>query len=380
MTILTASALTKTFGPHSVLAGVDLSIHQGERVGLVGANGSGKSTLARILAAQDTPDTGEVAVRRDARVMYLAQEPDARSRAHGARYRADGPDHLVGRPSERYEQASRELEQGVTGRSRQGPRRRRPRPTPRSSSSAASTSPTVRSPCSALSACAIRKRKVGSMSGGEQRRVALARLLVAEPELAILDEPTNHLDIDAIEWLETHLADQFRGAVLLISHDRYFLDGVVDRTLEVERGKIFGYEGGFADYLRGKAERIALAERTEQNRQNFLRKELDWLSRSPPARTTKQQARIERAEQAVASRPAPKAQKLELELATARGGKSILDLERVSIDSPAEARAPRRLITTSRCTSRRASGSASWVPTAAARAPCCGRSSASTRS
>jgi ATP-binding cassette subfamily F protein uup len=193
---------------------------------------------------------------------------------------------------------------------------------------------------SVLSALQVRDTSalVGSMSGGERRRVALARLLVAQPELAILDEPTNHLDIDAIEWLETQLADHYRGAVLLISHDRYFLDGVVDRTLEIEGGKIFGYQGGFADYLRGKAERLAIAERTEQNRQNFLRKELDWLSRSPPARTTKQRARIERAEQAIERRPPAASKKLDLQLAAARAGKSVLDLERVSLDTPDGAR------------------------------------------
>ena len=343
MTILTASALTKSFGPHSVLSGVDLSIHQGERVGLVGANGSGKSTLARILVGADTPDTGEIAVRRDARVLYLAQVPAV----DPTRTALDTV--LMGlttwwQARERYEQASSELERGVAS--------------DLDKVLAAQTKAYAEMEqfggfdvshraLSVLGSLGVRdpEAQVGNMSGGEQRRVALARLLVAEPDLAILDEPTNHLDIDAIEWLETHLAETFRGAVLLISHDRYFLDGVVDRTLEVERGKVYGYEGGFADYLRGKAERIALAERTEQNRQNFLRKELDWLSRSPPARTTKQQARIERAEQALQNRPAPKAQKLELELATSRGGKSILDLERVSIDSPAEARAPRRLIT-----------------------------------
>jgi len=186
---------------------------------------------------------------------------------------------------------------------------------------------------------------VGTLSGGERRRVALSRVLVAEPDLAILDEPTNHLDIDAISWLESYLADQYRGAVLLITHDRYFLDGVVDRTLEVERGRVYGYEGGFADYLRGKAERIAMAERTEQNRQNFLRKELDWLSRSPPARTTKQRARIERAESAVADRPAAKAKKLDLELVGTRAGKTILSMNRVCIDTPLGASPMRRLIT-----------------------------------
>ncbi|HEX6241546.1 MAG TPA: ATP-binding cassette domain-containing protein, partial [Polyangiales bacterium] len=128
--------------------------------------------------------------------------------------------------------------------------------------------------------------------------------------------------------------EHYRGAVLLITHDRYFLDGVVDRTLEVDGGKLYGYQGGFADYLRGKAERVALAERTEENRQNFLRKELDWLSRSPPARTTKQQARIARAEEALANKPVAASKKLDLALTTARGGKSILDLEQITLHAP----------------------------------------------
>ncbi|MDB4985842.1 MAG: transporter ATP-binding protein, partial [Myxococcaceae bacterium] len=146
----------------------------------------------------------------------------------------------------------------------------------------------------------------------------------------------------AIEWLELHLADTFRGALLLITHDRYFLDAIVDRTLEVERGKVFSYDGGFGDYLAAKAERMALAERTEQNRQNFLRKELDWLSRGPPARTTKQQARIDRAESAVAAKPVSKAKELDLQLATSRSGKSVLDLDHVTIDSPPDAQGNKR--------------------------------------
>ena len=328
--ILTASGLTKSFGPHNVLSGVDLSIHQNERVGLVGKNGSGKSTLAKLLAGEEVADTGEIALRRDARVMYLAQEPkldETKSALEtvlagligwwSAKQKHDQASALLAR-NEQVEQALKQQEEAHAELEQHG---------------GFDVSHRARAVLSALS---VRDPNglVGNMSGGERRRVALARLLVAQPELAILDEPTNHLDIDAIEWLETHLADQYKGAVLLISHDRYFLDAVVDRTLEVESGRMYGYDGGFGDYLRGKAERLALAERTEANRQNFLRKELDWLSRSPPARTTKQQARIDRAQEAVGNRPAPQAKKLDLQLQTARSGKSVLDIEDVCIDAP----------------------------------------------
>jgi len=344
VTVLTAQGLTKSFGPHSVLAGVDLAIDSNERVGLVGANGSGKSTLARILAARDVADTGEIAVRREARVMYLEQEPELDPAYNvldtvlmGMRAWWDA--------KLRYEAANVALEAGPSGDSLE-------RAIKQQTEALAELEQhggfdMSHRALSIMSALGVREPEaaVDRLSGGEKRRVALARVLVAEPELAILDEPTNHLDIDAIEWLELHLAETFRGALLLITHDRYFLDAIVDRTLEVERGRVHSYDGGFGDYLMAKAERMALAERTEQNRQNFLRKELDWLSRSPPARTTKQKARIDRAEAAKGARPAQKTKELDLQLATARSGKSVLDLDHVTIDSPEDAQGrTRRLI------------------------------------
>jgi ATP-binding cassette subfamily F protein uup len=341
VTILTATGLTKSYGPHVVLQGVDLAIDEGERVGLVGENGSGKSTIARILAGKETADSGERAVRREARVMYLEQEPQL-DPAYDVLETV-----LMGLGSwwlakERYEAASKDLE---AGRDLEAALARQTSALADMERDGGFT--VSHRALSVTNSLGVRDphARVDRLSGGEKRRVALARLLVAEPHLAILDEPTNHLDIDAIEWLESHLADTYRGSVLLITHDRYFLDGVVDRTLEIERGVMYGYQGGFADYLRGKAERIALAERTEQNRQNFLRKELDWLSRSPSARTTKQRARIDRAESAVASKPQAEKGKLDLELTTTRSGKSVLDLDHIALDTPAEARDQRRLVT-----------------------------------
>lgn len=174
--------------------------------------------------------------------------------------------------------------------------------------------------------------KVRTMSGGEQRRVALARLLVSAPDLAVLDEPTNHLDAETIEWLERFLREDFRGAVLLITHDRYLLDNVVTRTLEVENGTVHDYDGGYRSFLERKAERQAHAERTEQNRQNFLRRELEWLRRQPKARSTKQSARVGRAEAALSiSKPKPE-RTAEFELDRLATGKTVLEARGLAVE------------------------------------------------
>jgi ATP-binding cassette subfamily F protein uup len=177
-------------------------------------------------------------------------------------------------------------------------------------------------------------RETGALSGGQKRRVALAQVLVGAPDVMILDEPTNHLDADTIDWLERHLAEEFRGAVLLVTHDRWLLDRVADRTLEVERGAVYSYDGGYAEYLGAKAERLMLAERTERNRQNFLRKELDWLARQPKARTTKQKSRIGRAEAARDVQVVRDDAAIVLTADIAEVGKSILDLRGITLTVP----------------------------------------------
>ena len=174
--------------------------------------------------------------------------------------------------------------------------------------------------------------KISSLSGGEQRRVALARVLISSPDLAILDEPTNHLDAETIEWLEEYLIDEYKNAILLITHDRYLLDRVAQRTVEVANGEVYSYDGGYQLYLEQKAERLAHMERTESNRQNFLRKELEWLSRQPKARSTKQKARIDRAETAKAVTGPKLDRTATLELDVVRSGKTILELRDLRVE------------------------------------------------
>jgi ATP-binding cassette subfamily F protein uup len=177
-------------------------------------------------------------------------------------------------------------------------------------------------------------RAVGTLSGGERRRVALAKLLVASPDLAILDEPTNHLDADTIDWLEKYLVETFRGSVLMVTHDRWVLDAVCTRIFELDRGTLTEFEGNYTDFVEKKAELIAHEERVEQNRQNFLRRETAWLRRGAKARTTKQKARIQRAEAVIADKPREEVAKVNLgglDGNVARLGKSILDLENVAV-------------------------------------------------
>jgi ATP-binding cassette subfamily F protein uup len=334
LSIVAAHGLQKGYGNHIVLRSADLIIEPAERVGVVGLNGAGKSTLGKLLAGVEQPDAGSIARRRGARIEYLEQVPRfdgtltaeqavtqgltawneavARHATASAALGESGADH--DRLLQEQAAAAEEVER-LGGWDQQHRVR------------------------AVLQHLGVQRHDglVGEMSGGEQRRVALARLLVSRPDLAILDEPTNHLDAETVEWLEQHLMDEFPGAVLLITHDRYLLDNVAQRTVEVADGEAFSYDGGYERFLEQKAERLAHAARTEQNRQNFLRRELEWLRRMPKARTTKQKARIERAESA---RDAPKLKQektVELSLDVSRAGKTLLELRDVTLQIEARA-------------------------------------------
>jgi ATP-binding cassette subfamily F protein uup len=326
--IVSARQMSKAYGAASLFSDVSLTVRTGERVGLIGNNGTGKSTLLRILAGVETADSGIVERRRERTVLYLPQEPFLDPAAT--------PRRLVERglvewhaATNRHAELTRALEAAGSDAARQV-----------LVDEQASVAETVEHlggwakdhvAIEMLAHLGVRDvdREVGSMSGGERRRVALAELLVAEPSLAILDEPTNHLDAGTVEWLETYLAEEFRGAVLLVTHDRYVLDAIADRIVELEHGRLTEFSGGYGDYLEQKAELVAHAERVEQNRLNLLRRERAWLLRGAKARTTKQKARIQRAEALERGKPPDEHDRVKLaglESGAARTGKSILDL------------------------------------------------------
>ncbi|HLV20189.1 MAG TPA: ABC-F family ATP-binding cassette domain-containing protein [Polyangiaceae bacterium] len=330
MSLISVRGLSKSYGSRALFAQVALTVSAGERVGLIGANGAGKSSFLRVLAGLEAPDEGTIELGRGARVAYLAQEPvldpEATPRQLVERAMADWHAAVA-----RYQTLSEQLAEN---------------PTPLLVEQQAELAETIeRLGGFRREHLAERRlldlgvleldRPVASMSGGERRRIALAQLLVSEPDLAILDEPTNHLDTGTIEWLERHLADEFRGAVLMVTHDRYVLDAVVDRVVELEAGRLQEYTGAYAEYLEQKAERLAHAERVEQNRLNLLRREQAWLRRGAKARTTKQKARIKRAQGVMSEAPAKQAAAIDfggLERGAARLGKTVLELDGVGLE------------------------------------------------
>ncbi|MEN9578655.1 MAG: hypothetical protein RJA70_1664 [Pseudomonadota bacterium] len=329
MSLLSAHDLTKSYGAVTILNGVSVTLSRGERVGLVGNNGAGKSTLARILSGQEVADTGELMQERGSRVGYLAQVPildetlTARQTAalgllawSRVKERYDElSERLSTAPAEEADDLLREQEVNANELERLGGWDQEHRIS------------------SLLQHLQVPNENalIGQLSGGEKRRVSLCQLLLSAPDLMVLDEPTNHLDTETSDWLERYLLDQFKGALLLITHDRYFLDRLVNRTLEVHQGALISFDGGWEEYLLAKAERADLDSRTESNRQNFLRREIEWLRRQPKARGTKQKARTQRAEEALGKGPSGGPKDLNLSVTSRRQGHDILEFDHVQM-------------------------------------------------
>lgn len=330
MPVVSARGLAKTFGAHTVLHDVQVTIRRGSRVGVVGPNGAGKSTLASILGGQLEADDGVVEYRRGARVRYLAQDPKLTPGLTATEAVLQSLDDWSA-ARKRYEDATARIEATDN-------------PSDAlilEQSSAADEVERLGGWDRAHEVSAILEQLgltnpdalVETLSGGQRRAVALTAVLVAEPDILILDEPTNHLDIRAIEWLEEHLKRRHRGAVLLVTHDRTLLDRVAEHTWEVRDGVVTEYEGGYDAYLNARAEREEMAERTEANRRNFLRQELEWRRRQPKARSGKQKARLRRIDDAVADAPKTRTdQAVRLETAAPRSGKVLVELRKLTLE------------------------------------------------
>ena len=271
--------LSKAYpGGKKVLENIHLSFYPDAKIGVLGVNGSGKSTLLRIMAGIDKEFTGEAWVAEGARVGYLPQEPQLDRDARRARQRHAGRRGEAGDPRS-LQRARHELFR--RDRRRDDPAcRTRSRPRTSGISTPRSTRRWTR--------CAARRttRDVDKLSGGERRRVALCQLLLEQPDLLLLDEPTNHLDAETVDWLEGHLRN-YPGAILIVTHDRYFLDNVTGWILELDRGRGIPYEGNYSAWLEQKQKRLQQEGREDEARQRALEREQEWIAASPQARQAK---------------------------------------------------------------------------------------------
>jgi len=291
--------MTKTFpgAPKPVLNNINLQFYQGSKIGIVGPNGAGKSTLIKIMAGIDTDFVGEAWPGENISVGYLEQEPQLNPKKtvlenvkDGAREIADLVDrfneisNLMADPPEDADFDALMEEMGTLQEKIDA-------------ADGWTLDNQLELAMEALR-CPPGDSSVENLSGGEKRRVALTRLLLQKPDILLLDEPTNHLDAESVEWLENHLKE-YAGAVLMITHDRYFLDNVVGWILELDRGKYFPYEGNYSTYLEKKAKRLEQENREESGRQKAIKDELEWIRQGPKGRQTKSKARIAKFDQLV---------------------------------------------------------------------------------
>lgn len=285
--------VSKSFGIRPLLDSVTLGVSEGERIAVVGRNGAGKSTLLHVMAGVQAPDSGRVTLGTDVHHALVSQSEPV------------DPEMTVGQ----WIVPGQEVHEWAT-------------------------SPRVREVLTGLLGGfdeALLQRRLAQMSGGERRRVQLARALIADLDLLLLDEPTNHLDVEIVAWLADHLLSRPKVAVVVVTHDRWFLDALCDRTWEVVGGNVEEYDGGYSAYVLAKAERSRQAAASEARRQNLLRKELAWLRRGAPARTSKPKFRIDAANELIATEPPPRDSTQLLAFAGARLGKTVYELHDMTI-------------------------------------------------
>lgn len=297
MILLNAENLSKGYSDRQLLDGCSLAVNEGDKIGLIGVNGTGKSTLLKIIAGLDFPDSGTVTRAGGVRVAYLPQNPV-------------------------FSENATVLEQVMKGVA---------------ISEELAEEAKVRQQADEYQCKTILTKlglndydqKISLLSGGQKRRIAMACALAAEAEVLILDEPTNHIDSEMVDWLESYLK-RFAGAVLMVTHDRYFLERVVNRIVELDHGKLYSYPANYSQYLELKAQREEMQLATERKRQSLYRKELAWIQRGARARSTKQQFRVNRFEELKNSEYVPDNSKMEVSALSSRLGKKIIEIENIS--------------------------------------------------
>lgn len=297
MILLSAEKVYKGYSERQLLDGCSLAIGDGEKIGLIGINGTGKSTLLKVMAGIDPPDSGIVTRAGGVRVAYLPQNPlfDGETTVLQQVMKGVAIDEERAKDAKVIQQADEYQCKSILNQLGLGDY----------------------------------DQKIAQLSGGQKRRVALACALAAEAEVLILDEPTNHIDSEMVDWLEVYLK-RFQGALLMVTHDRYFLERVVNRIVELDHGKLYSYPANYSQYLELKAQREEMALATERKRQSLYRKELAWIQRGARARSTKAQFRVDRFEQLKNSEYVPDQSKLEVSALSSRLGRKIIEIDNIS--------------------------------------------------
>lgn len=283
MNIVNIEHISKIYGNKTILEDTSFGIQEGDKIGIVGINGTGKTTLLRMVSGDEAPDDGQIIRQNGLKIAYLAQNPAYQSDETVRDYAMDG------NPDTDWKVQSNLMQLGITDET----------------------------------------ARMKELSGGQRRKVAMAKVLAGDFDMLLLDEPTNHLDEEMISWLEDYLKE-FSGTVLLVTHDRYFLDKVTNRILEISRGKIYGYNSNYSGFLELKTQREEMELATERKRQSVLRMELEWAKRGCRARTTKQRARLERLEALKDGKAPVSDQTVELDCIETRMGKKTIELHHVT--------------------------------------------------
>lgn len=324
MNLITFENICKSYSEKKLIENLSFGINDGEKIGLIGVNGTGKSTLLKIVAGVEEIDSGKITKANKVRIEYLPQSSDYDENATVLEqvFKAESKElNLLGR----YQDLLKKLEKEYSDKVNDELIKVQEQIDTMNLWDLENDAKAV------LTKLGIDNfdQKVSELSGGQKKRISLASALITPCELLVLDEPTNHLDSDTIDWLEEYLNSR-KGSLLMITHDRYFLDRVTNRILELDKGRLFSYEGNYTLFLEKKMERLQLESSMEDKRQNLIRNELKWVKRGARARTTKQKARLQRFDELVNREVIKEDEKIDISVASSRLGKKIIEIKNIS--------------------------------------------------
>ncbi|RDY29489.1 ABC transporter ATP-binding protein [Romboutsia weinsteinii] len=324
MNLMTLENIGKSYSEKILLENISFGINEGEKIGIIGVNGTGKSTLLKIIAGSEEPDKGTITKANRVRIEYLPQNPDYDETITILEQVFKGTSDemkLLGEYQDTLEKINTNYDDNLNKKLL----------SLQEKIDALNLWDLESEAKSVLSKLGLNdfNQKIKELSGGQRKRVSLASALITPCELLILDEPTNHLDNDTIDWLEEYLNSR-KGSLLMITHDRYFLDRVTNRIIELDKGRLFSYDGNYSSFLEKKMERLALESSMEEKRQNLIKTELAWVRRGAKARTTKQKARLQRFDDLVNKNPISTDDKMDISVGSSRLGNKIIEIHNIS--------------------------------------------------